>query len=756
MSDELQRMAIEYHEWPTPGKLAVTPTKKLSNQRDLSLAYSPGVAAACELIAEDPLNAARMTARGNLVAVISNGTAVLGLGNIGALASKPVMEGKAVLFKKFAGIDVFDIEVDETDIDKMVDIVCALEPTFGGVNLEDIGAPACFEIERRCKERMNIPVFHDDQHGTAICVAAAVYNGLRLVEKQIEDCRIVCSGAGAAALACLDLLVSLGAQKQNILVVDRNGVVHEGREEGMDEYKARFATPTDARTMDDAIEGADIFMGLSGPGAVNQEQVARMGPQPLILALANPTPEITPEAVKEVRDDAIMATGRSDYPNQVNNVLCFPFLFRGALDVGATEINEEMKLAAVRAIAEMAMAEASDVVASAYGDESLSFGPDYIIPKPFDPRLILLVAPAVAQAAMDSGVATRPIEDMDAYTRDLGRFVYRTGMTMKPLFDAARADPRRLAYAEGEEDRVLRAVQIAVDDGLCRPILVGRRAVIEGKIAELGLRLSVGRDVEIVDPATDERHEAYAAAYHDLMGRRGISPHSARLLLRTRNTLFTAMMLRQGDAEASLCGTVGPFEWHLHYVMQAIGLADGVSDCSALQLLISDESSVFLCDTGVTQEPTAEQVAEMTLLAAEQVRRFGIDPKVALLSHSDFGSSESASALKMRAAREILRTAAPDLECDGEMKGDSALLPRKREHSFPDSDLTGAANLLVMPNLDAANIAFNLTRVISNGIAVGPMLIGMNAPAHVVNQSITVRGLVNMTAVSVVDAQAKG
>jgi malate dehydrogenase (oxaloacetate-decarboxylating)(NADP+) len=753
MTNDLDRMAIEYHQRPTPGKVSVTPTKRLANQLDLSLAYSPGVAAACKLIEKDPAEAATVTSRGNLVAVISNGTAVLGLGNIGALAGKPVMEGKAVLFKKFAGIDCFDIEVDETDPDKMVEIVVALEPTFGGINLEDIKAPECFIIEQKCRERMNIPVFHDDQHGTAICVAAAVYNGLRLVDKKVADVRVVCSGAGAAAQACLAQLISLGVKAQNIIMCDRRGVVYKGRAEGMDQFKSRFAVDTPHRTFDDAITGADVFLGVSGPGAMNGAQAKRMADKPLILALANPTPEITPEEVKAARDDAIMATGRSDYPNQVNNVLCFPFLFRGALDTGATTINEEMKLAAVKAIADLALAEASDVVASAYSGQALQFGPEYIIPKPFDPRLIVAVSSAVAKAAMDSGVATRPIADMRAYERQLNERVYRTGFAMKPLFDRAHEAPKRVVYAEGEEERVLRAAQIVVDDALAKPILVGREDVIRHQIEKMGLRLKVGESVEVVEQMMHDKHDAYAVAYHDKMARNGVSPQTARLHLRTRATLLGAMMVDQGDADALICGTVGRFDWHLQYVKNVVPLGDGVRDASALQLLIADDMTVFMADTAVTYDPCAQEIAEMTILSAAWVRRFGLEPHVALVSHSDFGTSDAPSALKMREALALLREQAPDLMVDGEMKADSALAEYVRDRSHPGSTLEGVANLLVMPNLDAANIGFNLARMASKGISVGPMLVGMSKPAHIVHNSVTVRGLVNMTAVAVVDAQ---
>ncbi|MDP6707050.1 MAG: NADP-dependent malic enzyme [Alphaproteobacteria bacterium] len=755
MADELDEMAMEYHEWPTPGKIAVVPTKRLANQRDLALAYSPGVAAACRAITEDSEAAVRVTARGNLVAVVTNGTAVLGLGEIGPLASKPVMEGKAVLFKKFAGIDVFDLELDECDPEKLVEIIAAMEPTFGGINIEDVKAPECFTLERMCRERMNIPVFHDDQHGTAICVAAAVYNGLRLVEKEIEQARIVCCGAGAAGLACLDLLVSLGARPENIVLTDIHGVVYEGREEDMDPYKSRYALATEMRSLADAVVGRDIFLGLSAAGVLAPEMVATMAARPLILALANPDPEILPEEAKRAKPDALIATGRSDYPNQVNNVLCFPFLFRGALDVGATTINEEMKLAAARAIAELATVESSDIVVSAYGDEQLNFGPDYFIPKPLDPRLILWVAPAVARAAMESGVATRPIPDFDAYVHGLERHVYRTGLVMRPLFDRARHDPRRLVYAEGEGERVLRAVQICVDDGIVRPVLVGDRQRIEARIQEFGLRLQVGRDVEVVDPQDYDAYESYAAAYHGHMGRRGISPQHAGTLLRTRATLIAAMMVANGDADAMICGTTGRFDRHFRHVNEVVGRREGVSEASALELLLAGEGAVFICDTAVSYNPSAEQIAEMTLLAAEHVRRFGMTPKVALLSHSDFGSHDTRSAKKMRRARDLIKELAPQLMVEGELRADTALVDVLRERLLPDSELEGMANLLVMPSLDAANIAFNLARVIGNGISVGPMLIGMANPAHVVSPAITVRGLVNMTAISVVEAQVR-
>ena len=753
MAEDLDRMALEYHRFPTPGKISIAPTTKLANQRDLSLAYSPGVAAACNVIVADPNEAASVTARGNLVAVITNGTAVLGLGAIGPLAAKPVMEGKAVLFKRFAGIDVFDIEVDETDPDRLVDVIAALEPTFGGINLEDIKAPECFIVEAKCRERMNIPVFHDDQHGTAICVAAAIYNGLRVVGKEIGAVRLVCAGAGAAALACLDQLVNLGLDPDKILVSDLAGVVYRGRTELMDPFKARYARDTPHRAIGEAMAGADIFLGLSGPGAIDQAMVAGMAERPIIMALANPTPEITPEEVKDVRADAVIATGRSDYPNQVNNVLCFPFLFRGALDVGATTINEAMKLACVKAIADLARQEFSDVVARAYGGQSLTFGPEYLIPKPFDPRLISEVAPAVAKAAMDSGVASRPIDDLAAYGAKLDQFVYRTGFAMKPLFDRAKQNPLRVAYAEGEQERVLRTAQIVVDDGLARPVLVGRRAAVERGIDEYGLRIEPGRDVDLVDPEDYPRYDDYWRDYHALLARGGVSPDVARFHLRTNNTIIAAMMVHLGDADAMICGVFGRYQRHLDRVRDIIGLRPGVRDLSGLQLLALPKGNLFMVDTHVSYDPNAEDLAEMALLAAEEVRRFGIEPRIAFISHSNFGASSHPSARKMREACAIARSRAPDLEIDGEMHGDAALSATIRSIAFPDSTLTENANLLVLPDLDSANIAFNLVKQLSEGMSVGPILIGMARPAHIVTSAISVRGLVNMTAVAVVDAQ---
>ena len=753
MADD-REMALDYHRFPTPGKISVTPTTALATQRDLSLAYSPGVAEACMLIVEDENEAVQMTIRANLVGVITNGTAVLGLGSIGPLAAKPVMEGKGVLFKKFGGIDVFDIEVDETDPDKLVEIVAGLEPTFGGINLEDIKAPECFTVEQKLRERLAIPVFHDDQHGTAIVVSAAVYNGLRVVDKKIGEVRLVCSGAGAAALACLNLLVSLGLDPENVLVVDRHGVIYEGREENLDPYKAQWARKTEARDLGDAMKGADIFLGLSAADVVSADMVKSMAEGPILMALANPNPEIKPELAREARPDCIIATGRSDYPNQVNNVLCFPFIFRGALDVGATTINEEMKLACVRALADLAVAEASDIVASAYGDQSLSFGPEYLIPKPFDPRLIVEVAPAVAKAAMESGVARRPIEDFDAYRDSLSRFVYRSGLVMKPLFDRAREDVRRVVYAEGEETQVLRAVQIVVDDGLARPILIGRRRVVEMRIERLGLRLRLDEDVELCDPEDDPRYREYWTLYHQLAERRGVTPDAAREIVRTRTTVIAALMVARGEADAMICGVVGRFERHLRHLREIIGLREGVADASAAELLIMPGGTVFMADTNVSYDPTAQELADTAILMAELVRRFGLAPKVALLSHSSFGSSDSESAVKMREALKLIQRLEPGLEVEGEMRANSAMAEDVRTRFFPNSALKGQANVLILPTLDAANIAFNLALSLGDGLSVGPILIGMAKPAHIVGQSVTVRGLVNMSALAAVDAQA--
>ena len=753
MSDELREAALEYHRLPTPGKISVTATKPLATQRDLALAYSPGVAYACELIRDDPAEAASMTSRGNLVAVITNGTAVLGLGAIGPLAAKPVMEGKGVLFKKFAGIDVFDIEIDERDPDKLVDIIASLEPSFGGINLEDIKAPECFVVERKLKERMKIPVMHDDQHGTAIIVGAALTNALRLVEKDFSEIRLVASGAGAAALACLNLLMGLGVKRENITVCDIEGVVYKGRTVLMDEYKSPFAQDTNARTLGEVIAGADVFLGLSAPGVLTAAMVEKMGDKPIIFALANPEPEIHPDVVKKHRPDAIMATGRSDFPNQVNNVLVFPYLFRGALDVGATAINEPMKLAAVRALAELAFAESDERVAAAYGAVSLSFGPEYLIPKPFDSRLITKIPPAVAKAAMESGVATRPITDNAAYCEKLSSFVFRSGLVMKPLFDRARREPKRVVYSEGESTRVLRAVQTVVDDGLAKPILVGRRAKIIAQLKALDLRLKLDEDFELVDPENNPRYEDFWHDYHGLMARKGISPEAAQTLVRTRNTIIASLLVRRGEADALVCGAIGLYARHLEHIDAVIGKRPGVKTAAAMSLMILDRGTYFLCDPYVSHDPTAEQIADMTVLAADEVRRFGIEPKVALLSHSNFGGRPSPTANKMREALESLREHAPTLEVDGEMHADAALSEQIRKARFPGSTLKGAANLLVMPNMDAAHISLNMLKMLADGITVGPILLGMAAPAHIVTQSVTVRGLVNITALAVVDAQ---
>ncbi len=751
---ELRRAALEYHEFPLPGKISVAPTKQLSNQRDLALAYSPGVAAACEEIVADPRHAARYTARSNLVGVVTNGTAVLGLGDIGPLAAKPVMEGKAVLFKKFANIDVFDIEVNEKDPAKLIEIVAALEPTFGGINLEDIKAPECFRVERELRARMNIPVFHDDQHGTAIIVGAAVLNGLKVVGKDIAQVKLVCSGAGAAALACLRLLEELGLPREHIWVADLAGVVYQGRTELMDPDKARYAQPTDARTLGEVIGDADIFLGLSAGGVLKGEMVARMAPHPLILALANPTPEILPEEVKAVRDDAVIATGRSDYPNQVNNVLCFPYIFRGALDCGATTITTEMEIATVRAIAELAQIEQSDVVAAAYGGQELAFGPEYLIPKPFDPRLILHIAPAVARAAVASGVATRPIADLDAYCEQLQQFVYQSGAMMRPVFSIARhAAKKRIVYAEGEDERVLRAVRVVVDEQLARPILVGRPAVIAQRIERFGLRLREGQDYEVVNTDYDARYRDYWQTFQQLAGRKGITPSFAKIEMRRRLTLISSMMVHKGEADGLICGTWGNTHLHLHYIDLVIGRRPGAKVYAAMNGLLLPGRQVMLVDTHVNLDPSAEEVAEITLMAAEEMRRLGLIPKVALLSHSNFGSSQAASAVKMREALEILHTRAPDLEVDGEMHGDCAFDPSLRASLMPQSTLSGEANLLVFPNLDSANIAYNLLKTAaSNNVAIGPILLGAARPVNILTASSTVRRIVNMTALTVMDA----
>ncbi|MBO9330060.1 malate dehydrogenase [Achromobacter sp. HZ01] len=759
MNDQSDRQAaLDYHEYPTPGKVSVVASKPLVNQRDLALAYSPGVAAACEEIVADPANVFRYTGRGNLVGVITNGTAVLGLGNIGALASKPVMEGKAVLFKKFAGLDVFDIEINETDPDKLVEIIAGLEATFGGINLEDIKAPECFIVERKLRDRMKIPVFHDDQHGTAITVSAAFINGLKVVGKDIKQVKVVTSGAGAAALACLDLMVDLGLPLENVWVTDIEGVVYEGRTALMDPDKARFAQKTDARKLAEVIQGADVFLGLSAGGVLKPEMVAAMGPRPLILALANPTPEILPEVAHGVRDDVVMATGRSDYPNQVNNVLCFPYIFRGALDVGATTITREMEKAAVYAIAELAEEEQNEVVAAAYGTYDISFGPDYLIPKPFDPRLIVRIAPAVAKAAMEDGVATRPLADLEAYEAQLQQFVYHSGAFMKPLFAAAKNIVReggkaRIVFTEGEDERVLRAVQVVVDEGLARPILVGRPSVLLARIEKFGLRLRLGEDVEVTNPEYDERFHQYWTTYWELMCRRGITKEMARVEMRRRLTLIGAMMVRLGDADGMVCGTVGAYHDHLRFVDEVIGRRPGHNVYAAMNILLLNERTVVLVDTHVNDEPTAEQIAEFTVMAAQEMARMNLAPKVALLSRSNFGTGSSASGAKMRRALELVREIDPELEIDGEMHGDCALDEALRMRILPSSSLKGEANLLVCPNVDAGNIAYNLLKTTAgSNVAVGPFLLGANAPVHILTSSSTVRRIINMAAMTVLDA----
>ena len=758
MEQDLREAALEYHRLPTPGKIAVCPTKGLTNQRDLALAYSPGVAAACDAIVANPAMAAELTSRANLVGVVTNGTAVLGLGNIGPLAAKPVMEGKACLFKKFAGIDVFDIELAENDPDKLIDMIAALEPTLGGVNLEDIKAPECFYIEEKLKARMKIPVFHDDQHGTAIISAAAMLNGLKVVDKKVDEIKVVCSGAGAAAISCLNLWCQLGVRHENITVCDSKGVIYAGRPGGMDETKARYARNTNARTLGDAIKGADVFLGLSTAGVLTQDMVAGMADRPMVFALANPTPEIMPELVKAVRPDAIIATGRSDYVNQVNNVLCFPFIFRGALDVGATRITEEMKMASVRAIAELAEAEVTDEVALAYPGEELSFGPEYLIPKPFDPRLIVKIAPAVARAAMDSGVATRPITDWHTYRAKLSEFVYHTGVGMRAIFQAARrAKRKRIIFAEGEDERVLRAAQVVIDEGFARPILIGRPPVIEHRLEKAKLRMVPGVDFEIVNPEQDERYRECWMAYHKLMVRRGVTPAIAKEKLRRKPTVIGAMLLRLGYADGLLCGMTGEYMHHLGVISQLIGKRPGVNSLAAMNYLMLPGRSLFLCDTHINENPTSEEIVEMTLMAAEQLRRFGMHPKVALLSHSNFGSGNSESARKMSRAAALLATLAPgDIEVDGEMHGDSALSDEVRRAANPDSPLKGEANLLIMPNIDAANIAYNLLKMTSgDGVTIGPILLGAARPVHVLTSTATVRRLVNMAAMAVVESMAR-
>jgi malate dehydrogenase (oxaloacetate-decarboxylating)(NADP+) len=755
---DLREAALEYHRWPTPGKISVRPTKGLTNQRDLALAYSPGVAAACDAIVEDPSTAAEYTSRANLVGVITNGTAVLGLGNIGPLAAKPVMEGKGCLFKKFAGIDVFDIELSENDPDKLIDMIAAMEPTLGGINLEDIKAPECFYIEEKLKERMNIPVFHDDQHGTAIISGAAMLNGLKVVGKKIDEVKVVVSGAGAAAISCVNLWCDLGVKRENITICDSKGVIYVGRPGNMDATKARFAQNTEKRTLADAMVGADIFLGLSAAGVVNQEMVVSMAEKPMVFALANPTPEIMPELVQEVRPDAIIATGRSDYVNQVNNVLCFPFIFRGALDVGATRITEEMKMASVRAIAELAEAEVTDEVAMAYPGHTLSFGPEYLIPKPFDPRLIVKIAPAVAQAAIDSGVATRPITDWAAYRAKLSEFVYHTGVGMRAIFQAARqAQGKRIIFAEGEDERILRAVQVVIEEKFARPILIGRPEVIEHRLEKANLRIKSGIDFDIVNPESDERYRECWTTYHKMMARRGITPAIAKEALRRKPTLIGAMLLKLGYADGLICGMTGQYSHHMGVVREVIGKRQGINTLAAMNYLMLPGRSLFICDTHINETPSAEEIAEMTITAAEQVKRFGIHPKVALLSHSNFGSSSSESALKMsRASALVSAMTHGEMEIDGEMHGDSALSEEVRMAANPDTRLKGEANLLIMPNIDAANITYNLLKMTAGeGVTIGPILLGAARPVHVLTSTATVRRVVNMTALAVVESMER-
>ncbi|MCV6636475.1 NADP-dependent malic enzyme [Candidatus Albibeggiatoa sp. nov. NOAA] len=761
MSDDLSEGALKYHRLPTPGKLAIQATKPLANQRDLALAYSPGVAAACREISRDPKEAANLTARGNLVGVISNGTAVLGLGAIGPLASKPVMEGKAVLFKKFAGIDVFDIEINETDPDKLVDIIAGLEPTFGAINLEDIKSPECFHVESMLKERMNIPVFHDDQHGTAICVAAAAMNALRLMDKKPDEVKLVTSGAGAAALACLDLLVSLGIPKENITVTDRAGVLYKGRTEHLDPYKEPYAIETEARTLEEAIEGADIFLGLSVGGILTTEMVDKMSERPLIMALANPTPEIMPEEARKVRPEAIIATGRSDYPNQVNNVLCFPFIFRGALDAGATQINMEMKMACVKAIADLvtttetniAAADASDVLDKAYGSQDLVFGPDYIIPKPFDPRLITVIPPAVAKAAMESGIATQPIKDFSKYEEKLEQYMYQSANVMKGVFSRAKKEPKRIIYCEGEDKRILRAVQVLIDEQCVKPIVIGRHKVISQEIKRLRLNMRPDVDFELIDPQTYQHRAELAEEYHEIMGRRGVWPAEAEVIVRTNTTVLASLLVKRGEADALIAGPVNILQRHLRHIKDVIGLRADASCAAAMQLLILDQGTYCIADTSINYDPDASQLAEVTMMAAREMRRFGIEPKVALVSHSNFGSADTPSSIKLREALEMIREEMPDLECDGEMQADSALIEEIRNRLYPKSYLKGEANLLIMPNLDAANITYNTLRSIANGVSVGPILLGMDKPVHILSRTTTTRGVVNLSALAVVDAQ---
>ena len=751
--DSLRQEALDYHRYPYPGKISIKATKPMATQNDLALAYSPGVAVPCEEIAADPLKAYDYTSKGNLIAVISNGTAILGLGNLGALASKPVMEGKSVLFKKFAGIDSVDVEINEEDPDKLIEIIASLEPTYGGINLEDIKAPECFEIETRLKERMNIPVFHDDQHGTAVISSAALMNWLDWSGRKAGKIKLVASGAGAAAISCLKLFVDLGVKKENIIVTDRNGVVYKGRNEGMDKEKEAFASDTKARSLAEAIKGADVFVGLSGPGVLTKEMVKSMGKAPLIMAMANPTPEIMPEDAIEAKPDAVICTGRSDYPNQVNNVLCFPFIFRGALDVGATKINEEMKLACVHAIAALARKEATAEVSAVYAGENLTFGPEYLIPKPFDPRLIVDIPLAVAKAAMETGVATRPIQDFEAYKQKLRQFFIRSQLVMNPVFARAQENPKRVVYCEGEEDKVLQAIQSVVDEGMAKPIVIGRRKVVATRIKRLGLRIDTDRDFELIDPEDDPRYRTYWEAYHSIMERRGVTPVSARNIVRTNTTVIGALMVHQGDADAVVCGVTGQYHEHLEAITDIIGLKPGVETPAAMNALILSKGTYFFCDTQINPDPTASQIADMTMLAVDEIRRFGIAPKVALLSHSNFGVVDCPGAQKMRAAYADIRRRDPKLEIDGEMQADIALSEEIRKELMPNSNLSGAANLFIMPNVEAANISFGMLKVLADGISIGPILLGVDGPAHILTPSVTPRGIINITALATVGAQ---
>lgn len=753
MKDSLKKAALEYHRLPRPGKISINATKPMATQRDLSLAYSPGVAAASEEIAKDPLEAFKYTSRGNFVAVITNGTAVLGLGNIGPLAAKPVMEGKSVLFKKFADIDSIDIEVNETDIDRFVDTVASLEPSFGGINLEDIKAPECFEIERKLRERMNIPVFHDDQHGTAIIVGAAVQNWIYLTGKKARDIKLVCSGAGASAIACLNLLITAGIKRDNIIVCDRKGVIYEGRKECMNGVKESYASKTEARTIEEALKGADIFLGLSAPGSITPEMVSAMANAPLVMALANPTPEIMPEEVKSVKPEAVICTGRSDYPNQVNNVLCFPYIFRGALDVGASAINEEMKLACVNAIANLARREAAAEVASTYSSEDLHFGPDYLIPKPLDPRLIVDLPMAVAKAAMETGVASRPVKDFETYAGRLEEYTSRTQLVMRPIIYRAKNTPKKVVYCEGEEEDVLRAVQVVLDEGLAKPVLVGRRRVLQGRIKKFGLRIDIDRDLEYVDPEDDPRYYDYWTTYHRIMERRGVPPAVAKTILHTNTTVIGALMVHKGEADAVICGTIGLYKNHLKDVLDIIGKRSNVDTIAAMNAVVLPSGTYFFCDTQINTNTSAGQIADMTLLAAEEVRRFGITPKVALLSHSNFGSQQGESARKMRNACQLIRQQAPELEIDGEMQADAALSEEIRSEIMPYSTLQGSANVLIMPDVESANIAYNLIKILGEGISIGPLLLGAARPAHIMTPAATPRNIINVTALATIAAQ---